>query len=145
MIYNNFLLFTFLFSILNVCGQDKVSPVIKTETQKDKLLDSLMQKLHIENLKENQENYDLNVLLSRQNSSFNEINEQIQKARVILKEGIDYKGFTAELALLVEWKEKSIKGIIKDKSKMQTVRELTTTSILLNYLKEPIFNYSKFH
>lgn len=134
MISNKFLLFTFLFGVLNVWGQDNGTPVLKPETQKEKLLDSLMQKLHVENLKENQENYDLNVLLSTQNSSFNEINLQIQKARVILKEGIDYKGFTSELALLIKWKEKSIKGIINDKSKMQTVRELTTTSILLNEL-----------
>jgi potassium efflux system protein len=131
---NNFLLFTFLFVVLNTWAQGNPSSVLQTKFQKEKKLDSLMQILHAENLKENRENYDLNVLLSEQNSSFNGINQQIQKAKVTLKEGIDYKGFTSELALLIEWKEKCVKGIINDKSKIQTVRELTTTSILLNEL-----------
>jgi small-conductance mechanosensitive channel len=109
--------------------------IVKKPIQSDeKKLDSLMQLLNSESLKENKSNYDFNVLMSNQNRSFNALNEQIQKANSILKAGIDYKDFTTELALLVTWKEKSIKGIVKNKSKMQTVRDLTTTSVLLNEL-----------
>jgi len=72
--------------------------------------------------------------MSNQNQSFDLLNEQIQKANAVLKEGIDYKGFTTELDLLVQWKAKSIMGIIKKTSKMQTVRDLTTTAVLLNEL-----------
>jgi len=133
-IFNRFIVLALLLGASNIWGQDKTTLASKNRTQKEKQLDSLMQKLHTANLKENQENYDLNVLLTTQNSSFNEINQQIQKARVILKEGIDYKGFSSELALLIKWKKECVKGIINDKSKMQTVRELTTTSILLNEL-----------
>lgn len=103
-------------------------------TQKSKNVDALMRQMNNESFKENKTNYDFNVLLNKQNQSFNLINEEIQKANTLLKEGIDYKEFTTELAALQEWKEKSVKGIVNNKSKMQTVRELTTTSLLLNEL-----------
>ncbi|VXC07921.1 Mechanosensitive ion channel [Flavobacterium sp. 9R] len=115
-------------------GQAKKEVNKDTLAKENKQLDLLMQQLNEASLKENKTNYEFNVLTNRQNASFNLLNEEIQKANTILKEGIDYKGFTKELELLVEWKEKSVKGIVKNVSKMQTVRDLTTTSLLLNEL-----------
>jgi potassium efflux system protein len=115
-------------------GQSKDGIKNDAKAKENKRLDSLMQQLNAASLKENKTNYAFNVLTNRQNSSFNLINEEIQRANTTLKEGIDYKGFTKELALLVEWKDKSVKGIVKNVSKMQTVRDLTTTSLLLKEL-----------
>ncbi|QBN17531.1 mechanosensitive ion channel family protein [Flavobacterium nackdongense] len=126
--------FLFFLGTIAVFSQTNDAIVQKPNPATGKKLDSLMQLLNSESLKENKLNYDFNVLMSAQNSKFNALNEQIQKANTILKEGIDYKGFTSELALLVKWKEQSVTGIIKNKSKMQTVRDLTTTSVLLNEL-----------
>ena len=124
------------FFILNsiAFGQTKQAVNKDTLAKENKQLDALMQQLNAASLNENKTNYEFNVLTNKQNSSFNSLNEEIQKASTVLKEGIDYKGFTAELALLVDWKEKSLKGIVKDVNKMQTIRDLTTTSILLNEL-----------
>lgn len=115
-------------------GQTKQAVNKDTLANENKQLDLLMQQLNEASLKENKTNYEFNVLTNMQNASFNLINEEIQKANTILKEGIDYKGFTKELELLVEWKEKSVKGIVQNVSKMQTARDLTTTSLLLKEL-----------
>jgi len=115
-------------------GQTNDSIVQKPIASAEKKLDSLMQLLNSESLKENKLNYDFNVLMSEQNSKFNLLNEQIQKANTILKEGIDYKGFTSELELLVKGMKKTVKGIKQNQGKMQTARDLTTTSVLLNEL-----------
>lgn len=135
----------FFFAItLASFGQTKQTVNKDTLVKENKQLDSLMQKLNEASLKENKTNYEFNVLTNRQNASFNLLNEEIQKANTILKEGIDYKGFTKELELLVEWKEKSVKGIVKDVGKKQTVRDLTTTSLLLKeLLKRTDFQLNK--
>lgn len=134
--FNSKSTYVVFFFILNsiAFGQTKQAVNKDTLAKENKQLDVLMQQLNAESLKENKTNYEFNVLTNKQNSSFNSLNEEIQKASTVLKEGIDYKGFTTELALLVDWKEKSLKGIVKDVNKMQTIRDLTTTSILLNEL-----------
>lgn len=134
--FNSKSTYVVFFFILNsiAFGQTKEAVNKDTLAKENKQLDALMQQLNAASLNENKTNYEFNVLTNKQNSSFNLLNEEIQKASTVLKEGIDYKGFTAELALLVDWKEKSLKGIVKDVNKMQTIRDLTTTSILLNEL-----------
>lgn len=134
--FNSKSTYVVFFFILNsiAFGQTKEAVNKDTLAKENKQLDALMQQLNAASLNENKTNYEFNVLNNKQNSSFNLLNEEIQKASTVLKEGIDYKGFTAELALLVDWKEKSLKGIVKDVNKMQTIRDLTTTSILLNEL-----------
>jgi len=103
-----------------------------TLRKENKRLDSVINHLNQSSLLNNKTTYEYNVLLFEQNDAFNTINEEIQKANTILKEGIDYKGFTAELAILVDWKKKSIKSLVRDKNNIQTVRDLTTTFLLLN-------------
>jgi small-conductance mechanosensitive channel len=127
--------FLLIFLISSITFSQTNDSIVKKPIQSDeKKLDSLMQLLNSESLKENKSNYDFNVLMSEQNHSFNLLNEQIQKANSVLKEGIDYKGFTTELALLVKGMKKTVKGIKENQGKMQTVRDLTTTSVLLNEL-----------
>ncbi|CAM2752433.1 Mechanosensitive ion channel [Flavobacterium succinicans] len=134
--FNSKSTYVVFFFILNsiAFGQTKEAVNKDTLAKENKQLDALMQQLNAESLNENKTNYEFNVLTNKQNSSFNLLNEEIQKANTILKEGIDYKGFTKELELLVEWKEKSVKGIVQNVSKMQTARDLTTTSLLLKEL-----------
>lgn len=131
----NCLLFVlFILFTSQTFSQTKDSIAPKPIQSAEKKLDSLMQLLNSESLKENKSHYDFNVLMSEQNKNFNLLNEQIQKANTTLKEGIDYKGFTAELELLVKGMKKTVKGIKKNQGKMQTARDLTTTSVLLNEL-----------
>jgi potassium efflux system protein len=134
--FNDKPVFILLFSLISAISFGQITGSIKTKPipAADKKLDSLMQIVNAESYKENKLNYDINVLMSDQNRSFGLLNEQIQKGNAVLKEGIDYKGFTAELDILLKWKDESIKGIVKNTTKMQTVRDLTTTAVLLNEL-----------
>jgi potassium-dependent mechanosensitive channel len=79
--------------------------------------------------------YTNNQTIRLQNKAFNQINSEIQKAEDILERGFDYKGFTKEINLLIHWKNTAIKGITVQKNKRQTIRDLTTTSLLLNELE----------
>lgn len=127
--------YSFLFSIGSIVfcfGQEDPTSSLDTLLPTPQQTEKQLQQLNIESFKENKANYEFNVLLNRQNHCFNLLNEQIQKANSVLKEGIDYKGFTTELNLLVNWKNRTTKAIVKEQNKMPTVRDLTTSSILLN-------------
>ncbi|TAF65494.1 MAG: hypothetical protein EAZ58_10855, partial [Flavobacterium sp.] len=136
LLLKTFVLGLFFLTNLSFAQNNQRSNITSNDTlaQKSKKVDTLMQQLNSKSFRENKTNYEFNVLINKQNENFNLINEEIQSANTLLKVGIDYKGFTSELELLVKWKEKSVKGIVNDKSKMQTVRELTTTSLILNEL-----------
>lgn len=75
-----------------------------------------------------------NKLFRAQNETFIAINNEIQKANILLKKGIDYKDFSNEFKIILDWKEKTTKGITNTPYKNQTIRDLTTTSILLDEL-----------
>lgn len=75
-----------------------------------------------------------NKLFRAQNKTFNAISNEIQKTNVLLKKGFDYKDFSDEFKIILDWKEKTTKGITNTPNKNQTVRDLTTTSILLDEL-----------
>lgn len=132
-----FLIFTSLLVMLfsgltsDLFAQSADVQELDTILQSIKKTDKQMKQLNNESFTQSKENYEFNVLLNKQNHSFNLLNEQIQKANALLKEGIDYKGFTTELDLLVKLKKTTIKGIVTNESKMQTVRDLTSTSLLL--------------
>ncbi len=126
-------LFMMLFVFLSVSSQSQTKTKERSALENSRL-DVLLQNLTTQNLKENERNYKANVLLNHQNAILNSIDVQIQKANFILKEGIDYKGYSKELGLIVKWKDNVIKGITSDKKQMQTVRDLTCTNILFNEL-----------
>lgn len=127
------LLFVFLMSGLNsfLYAQNANAEKLDTLLQEIQKADTQMKQLNKESFKESKENYDFNVLLNKQNISFNLLNEQIQKANTVLKGGIDYKVFSTELDLLIKLKQRTIKRIVTNERKMQAVRDLTSTSLLL--------------
>lgn len=81
--------------------------------------------------KENKINRDRNLL-------FDAIYKNIQDADIILKTGIDYKGFTSELDYVIKLKKTAIDGIIKNKNDFQTLRNITVTSVMLKELQTRI-------
>jgi small-conductance mechanosensitive channel len=70
----------------------------------------------------------------KQRVIFLKINEEIQKANLILKRGIDYKYFTAELAAVSELKSTSFDDVINNNNGIQSIRNLTLSQIMLNEL-----------
>lgn len=66
---------------------------------------------------------------------FDAIAKNIQNADLILKTGIDYKGFTSELDYVIKLKKTAIDGIIKNKNDFQTLRNITVTSVMLKELQ----------
>ncbi|WP_281633374.1 mechanosensitive ion channel family protein [Flavobacterium luteolum] len=66
---------------------------------------------------------------------FDAIAKNIQSADLILKTGIDYKGFTSELDYVIKLKKTAIDGIIKNKNDFQTLRNITVTSVMLTELQ----------
>ena len=81
-----------------------------------------------------------NKTVQSQNNAFALINIEIQKANAALQRGFDYKGFTKEINLLIEWKDFAVDGITINKNKTQTIRDLTTTTLLLNELQSRTAN-----
>lgn len=79
-----------------------------------------------------------NKVNREQNELFDAIYKNIQEANFVLKTGIDYKGFTSELASVVSLKKTAIDGVIKNKTDFQTFRNITVTSILLKELQTRI-------
>jgi len=107
--------------------------------KKDSIIKPIPMKIVIENLVSNRmrnskTNFENNQTIRSQNNAFSLINFEIQKANNMLERGFDYKGFTKEINLLVQWKDFAVDGITKNKNKRQTTRDLTTTSLLLNEL-----------
>lgn len=108
--------------------------------EKDSNIRPIPRKLVIENLvsdrmRNSQMNFENNQNVRNQNNAFSLINFEIQKANNMLERGFDYKGFTKEINLLFKWRDFAVEGITKNKNKRQTMRDLTTTSILLNELE----------
>ncbi len=127
------LLLISLFSGLqfDLLAQVSDSQTLDTLLSTIKKTDRQMKQLNDESFTQSKENYEFNVLLNKQNYSLSLLNEQIQKANTVLKEGIDYKDFTTELDLLVKLKKNATRGIVMDKIKMKSARDLSATSLLL--------------
>ena len=92
----------------------------------------LIEKMASTGLKTSESNFEKNQIIQQQIKSFNNIENQIQNAKTILKQGIDYAEFTTELDAVMKYKEFAVKGILVNANKYLTLRNLTTTSILLN-------------
>ena len=73
--------------------------------------------------------------IQKQNRIFNQLRNEIQNAESILKQGIDYAEYTRELDVIRNYKDVAIKGILTIDAGNLTIRNLTTTSILLTELK----------
>lgn len=67
-----------------------------------------------------------------QNDIFRKLDEETQKAYVILKKGIDYKTYTSELASISKIKKAAVDDEITNSKGIQSSRNLSLTSIMLN-------------
>ncbi|MCX6269313.1 MAG: hypothetical protein NTW16_18505, partial [Bacteroidetes bacterium] len=70
----------------------------------------------------------------KQSQTFVLIKKEIEKARNFLRQGYSYLEIKEEIDRLMEWKNLACEGVVTNKDKVQTVRNLTTTSILLKEL-----------
>ncbi|MCX6269291.1 MAG: mechanosensitive ion channel [Bacteroidetes bacterium] len=70
----------------------------------------------------------------QQSQTFVLIKNEIEKARNFLRQGYSYRAIKEEIDRLTEWKNMACEGVVTNKDKVQTVRNLTTTSILLKEL-----------
>ena len=99
---NKLLFSLFLCFSLSAIAQDKTNETDSSKISLDDLkLDYYLDldQLTKAGMISNQSNYDNNLLIRNQNILFNLIEIEIQKAKNILKEGVDYKGFTLELIM----------------------------------------------
>jgi len=137
------LLFSFLLSGFNSFSQtDLVSAdTIQPDTIAiNKTGNDTIQIPEFEQLKElaltaakiSESNYNRNQLVQQQVKSFNQIEFEIQNANSILEQGIDYARFTEELNAIMKYKEVAVQGILINEDKYLTIRNLTTTGILLS-------------
>ena len=107
------------------------STKIKAKIAAFRVMDSVMNKITSDGLKKSQQNFENNKISQWQNKNFNIINSEVQKAKSLLKVGINYKDYTSELEALIKWKKDAVDGIVVNKDENQTIRNLTTTSLLL--------------
>jgi len=70
----------------------------------------------------------------QQGRTFVAIKNELEKARNFLRQGYSYQEIKDEIDRLTGWKKLAGEGVITGKDNFQTVRNLTTTSILLKEL-----------
>ena len=135
-----FLIVSAISTAQNKAIKDTTSAKEDTLGKKDKnslaVLDNYIAKMATEELKEGKLQLNNNRITQWQNNNFNLIISEIQKANFLLKEGVDYKNFTAELDLLIKLKDDSLEGITNKRDKKQTIRNLSTTYLLLQELSK---------
>lgn len=126
----------FLFCSFSIMAQKSTSKIDTTQSEKATLdqLSSRINTIAKKELEESKANYENNQTAQKQNNSFNLINTEIQKANFTLKQGNDYKDFIKEINKFVAWKKFAVEGIITNRDRIQSVRNLTSTSILLDEL-----------
>jgi len=140
---NKLFFFLFLCLSLSAIAQDKTNETDSSKISLDDL--KLDYYLDLNQLTKagkisSQSNYDNNLLIRKQNILFNLIEIEIQKAKNILKEGVDYKGFTLELDYVVELKKSALMGVIDQDENYLTYRNLSVTSLMLNEISNRIEN-----
>lgn len=80
------------------------------------------------------EEFNAHQAVIQQGRTFVAIKNEIENARIFLKQGYSYKFIKDEIEMLTGWKRLAGEGVITGKDSVQTVRNLTTTSILLKEL-----------
>ncbi len=70
----------------------------------------------------------------KQSKNFILIKNEIERARNFLSQGYQYPATRHEITQLIKWNETVVEGVIKNKDSIQTIRNLTTTSTLLQEL-----------
>lgn len=86
-------------------------------------------------LKQSLLNFREHQVVLKQSKNFILIKDEIEKARNFLSLGFQYPAIRHEIAKLIKWNKIAIEGVITHKDSIQTIRNLTTTSTLLNELQ----------
>jgi potassium-dependent mechanosensitive channel len=126
--------FLILLGIISVNGYSQTFETDSTALKTDSINVSVQQPLEQIAAAAGQKshgNYIKNRQIQKQSRVFNQLRNEIQNAENILKQGIDYAEFMRELDAIIKFKDLAIKGILTYKSEELTIRNLTTTSILL--------------
>ena len=130
--------FILFLSFIIIKGFSQTVETDSTALQNDSInvpVKQTIEQIAAEAAQKSQTNYNKARQIQKQNRVFNQLRNEIQNAENILKQGIDYAEYTEELAVTRELKAVAIKGILTYESKNLTIRNLTTTSILLTELK----------
>ena len=85
-------------------------------------------------LKNSREEFRAHQVVLHQSRTFVLVKNELAKARNFLKQGYSYQEIKNETDRLSEWKALAGEGVITNKDNIPTVRNLTTTSILLKEL-----------
>lgn len=102
---------------------------------KSTLSDSLLQKKKVQentSLSKNKKFFLDNKNSRKQYDIFSKLEAAIQEGNLVLKKGIDYKNFTAELKSSKYTKKLALDGVIVNPTKFQSVRNVTLTTTILN-------------
>ncbi len=133
--------FTILVSILwsmnPLWAQSDATPVMGN----DSLL--LLRSVSLKTLADEQQqqsarNYLLHRQQLKQGEKLVEISTEIQKVKIFLEGGFEYRKVMDLISQVTEWKEIAVAGVVKNRDSLQSVRNLTATSILLNELASRI-------
>jgi small-conductance mechanosensitive channel len=100
---------------------------------------SNQQKLSLKALAEDQQKQSTKIYLHHkqqmnQGKRLVELSSEIQKVKIFLESGFEYKKVMDLLSQVTEWKEIAVDGVITNRDSLQSTRNLTATSILLNEL-----------
>lgn len=115
-----------LFGLTNIGLQDSIIiDSLKVSTEE-------IEKLALSGLQKSESNFKKNQFIQQQTKSFNQIDFEIQNANTRLAQGFDYADYTEELNAVINFKEVAVEGILVNEDKYLTLRNLTTTSLLLN-------------
>jgi potassium efflux system protein len=129
--------FLTLISILSVAGQTQkkdMDSIIKQIGIKNKVNQIFLEAKANNEKKARQEKYVNYQKVQKQNRIFNSIELEVQNAKFLINRGFDYKDITEEILQLKDWEEFAVKGIVGEKFRVMTDRNLSSTSILLDEL-----------
>ena len=101
---------------------------------KDMTISTLLDSMALDGSERSQSLYLNNKQIRIQNRIFNELETEIQNAKGIIKQGVDYVEITKEINQEIKLRELVMNGVIENDSNFLTVRNLVTTSILLKEL-----------
>jgi potassium-dependent mechanosensitive channel len=129
--------FLILLGIISVNGYSQTFATDSTALKTDSINVSshqTIEQIAAAAAEKSQTNYNKARQIQKQNRVFNQLRNEIQNAENILKQGIDYAEYTTELDAIMKYKEVAINGILTYNNEELTIRNLTTTSILLTEL-----------
>lgn len=93
--------------------------------------------------KANAEKMQRNLALNNQNQVFNALESEVEHAKSVLKQGIDYVETTKELEVVIKLRQSAMEGMHSVNPRYLTLRNLATTTILLTEISNRTENQLK--